>query len=586
MFFKFSHKNYLLLCFYIFVFAILFNISTKNVNLYNKNTIIPFTNFISSNQDVKSTNLSFNCIDELKSTNLKIGSIVSTSGYHFPNDGGAATYLITNNNIPENGSTIIGLKNGKKAEMQITNNTIIAEQCGAYGDGIHDDVTSLQNAFDSGYNVVLTAGKTYKIITNGLYFKNSLQLDGQNATLLISNDYSPSKSDFQNYFLRYCYGKQLSYINLSNINISIDFNNNRYLQKKFVVISPLYIDNVILENVNITTNETNNKIIGIYQDRGCSSFLLKDSKICINTSGEEGGALWIVSKSDEIFGTHNSINNGQIINSYLYSSTADEVLGIYGTNNMSLLISNSSIIGKIRAIGRTRPITVYSLGNNNALFNVIFDNCNISASCFNECESSYYDSVLGIGTNFPSNKINVTFNNCIINSTLSTPLLFPNGYASDSSQIQNFDALNESVKISFNSCQIEHASTITGGNINYFNTSKLYPISAWSCSFSDCHITCKTSFAYLHSPSQNYYVPSISLNNSIIEIKNAKNFICRSYLSAAMHLNLTNCSIITDKNAKFIWINNPNIITRNTQKNACDNIQIINSFHNNMLIQY
>ena len=109
-----------------------------------------------------------NTVEEMKSLNAIENSFVVTAGYHEINDDGGSLYkIIDDDNLTDNGSTIIELDNGLFAIL-IVETEVTPEQFGCYGDGVHDDTTALQNAIDSGYNII--ARNTYSI-TN-VYIKN------------------------------------------------------------------------------------------------------------------------------------------------------------------------------------------------------------------------------------------------------------------------------------------------------------------------------------------------------------------------------------------------------------------------------
>lgn len=81
---------------------------------------------------------------------LKVGQLVTTSGYREVNDGGGATYLITSNSDKvDNGGSVHVLKNGLRAEIVLALGEDINLKCfGLYGDGIHDDSPAFKRGFD------------------------------------------------------------------------------------------------------------------------------------------------------------------------------------------------------------------------------------------------------------------------------------------------------------------------------------------------------------------------------------------------------------------------------------------------------
>ena len=122
--------------------------------------------------------LAFDTVADMKaSTNLIDGSYAQTLGFHTINDGGGAIYKITNSGTA-NEMDVIAIDD-LYANL-VTGGIIKPEQVGAYGDGIHDDSTSIQKAFDSG-DLVEFSPKTYlcfSLVTN-----NALNIKGNGATL-------------------------------------------------------------------------------------------------------------------------------------------------------------------------------------------------------------------------------------------------------------------------------------------------------------------------------------------------------------------------------------------------------------------
>ena len=530
---------------------------------------------------------SFASVAELVEGQVTEGQVVSTLGYYQPGDGGAADYLITSNEKQADGFMCISLKNGLKAELQISNGSVIAEQFGAYGDGIHDDVVPLQKIIDLGYDLELTAGKTYKLISNGIYISNSTTIYGNDATILLDDSYAPQKGDFKYYCIRYQYGKRQNYFGIKDLKIQINFSDNRISGREFVGVSPLYIDTVSLDGLKVVTNDSNNCIICVWLDRGCSSFTLKNSHLENNTSGKTGGALWLTSKSDEIFGIYNAIDECLIQNTSLYATSGDEVLAIWGANDLNAVFDHCTIEGCIRAADRhTRPIVVTGGDTKGAEITVRFLDCGIKADCNDSVPSAFYDSLLGIGSQYASDVITVEFERCEIDSDVRGAMLFPSGYASDTSHVTEFDSENPTARIRFSQCDIATTHPITGSSMNYYNTAELYPSAAWNCEFEDCSIVCETALAYLYMPwSKEYFVPRIALESCQVVIRNAKDFICKGDRSAMVDLILTDTSIQAEGVAELFTEQTNTQSVIKTQKNAVHRVSADASYLNGERIQ-
>ena len=109
----------------------------------------------------------FNSVALMKEAPLEPGMVAMTTGYHNPNDGGAAVYNIraaVSGETYDNGSTIF-LDNGNVAEL-ITDGRVNVKQFGAYGNGTTTDDTAFQNiaTYASAKNLImLVLPATYKV---------------------------------------------------------------------------------------------------------------------------------------------------------------------------------------------------------------------------------------------------------------------------------------------------------------------------------------------------------------------------------------------------------------------------------------
>lgn len=123
----------------------------------------------------------YDTVADLKAdTKLKAGNHAQTKGYTTAGDGGHATYIIVDDNtLVDDGGSIHALTNGLFAVL-LNNEYVTPEMYGAYGDGVHDDSTAIQKAFDSG-KVVEFAPKTY--ICFSLKTNNALTIHGNGGTL-------------------------------------------------------------------------------------------------------------------------------------------------------------------------------------------------------------------------------------------------------------------------------------------------------------------------------------------------------------------------------------------------------------------
>lgn len=145
---------------------------------------------------------------------LKQGQHVKTRGYYSIHDGGSAEYYIVNevseNNYKEN------LENGLYAIL-IIDNYVTPEQFGAYGDGIHDDTTAIQNAFDSN-NVIMK--KSY-LISDSLTLPSNIVVDGYKTCEITNN------TDNYTFIFNGSSRVELKNIKRINCNYGVIFTGNR-----------------------------------------------------------------------------------------------------------------------------------------------------------------------------------------------------------------------------------------------------------------------------------------------------------------------------------------------------------------------
>ena len=156
----------------------------------------------------------FDSVADMKlATNLINGSYARTLGYYSANDGGEATYKITNNiSIGEYQETLTG----DLYATLITEDSCNVKQFGAYGDNTHDDTTSFTNAisFIKNHNL----GEL--IIPNGTYYiTDEIEIEELNNLTIncygtINRESSSSPKAF--IYMYNCNGIKINNLNLSS----------------------------------------------------------------------------------------------------------------------------------------------------------------------------------------------------------------------------------------------------------------------------------------------------------------------------------------------------------------------------------
>lgn len=129
----------------------------------------------------------YNTIADMKADNsLKTGMTVQTLGYYEINDGGGATYKITN--IESETDYQENLENGLYATLIIENETIYIKQFGAKGDGETDDSEAFQNALKcTGNNkktIIFNKSTGYKL-NRIFYLYSNTDINFNNQKILI-----------------------------------------------------------------------------------------------------------------------------------------------------------------------------------------------------------------------------------------------------------------------------------------------------------------------------------------------------------------------------------------------------------------
>lgn len=397
--------------------------------------------------------------------------------------------------------------------------TVSVDSYGAIGDGIHDDTVAIQKAFDSGYPVHFSPNKTYRLISNGLYIRNNLEIIGNHATLLIDDSYAPTNSDFHKRIFRHSYNTHNEYLHISDLTIDVKITAQRYTDTYLCVFQPTYINNISLNNFNIYIHPSKNSITAFWMDHGCDSLIVNNCTFTNETTFDEGGVLWLMTSDDKLFQTYTSIKESTFTNCTFKGTCGDEIIALYGTHSINSVFDNCTIIGNNKSPNSTRPITVFSDGEN-VFFNVTFNNCDINCSYNTDIDNCEYNSLLGVGSQYNSNYFNVCFNNCNINALVSSCLLYPNLLQANITNITSFDFWNHNINIFFNNSNIFCNRPISGSRINF--QQQMRNVLPMNFILSNCTVECSYAIALLTCINQNYksyyYTPLIGLIDNTITL--------------------------------------------------------------------
>lgn len=438
---------------------------------------------------------------------------------------------------------------------------VSVDSYGAVGDGIHDDSLAIQTAFDNNTYVSFTAGKTYKLISNGLYIRNNLVIEGNNSIILIDDSYNPNKKDFSKHIIRHAYNSQSNFLNINDLNIDVQIKHNTYSSNNgknyLCIFQPTYINNISLENVNINVCQSENKIINLWLDHGCDSFIMKNSTLKNFTTYKEGGVLWFMSSEDKLFNEYTDYKNIEIYNCTFEGICGDEIVSLYGSYSANASFEDCNIIGNNQSPNTTRPITIYSNGHN-TYYDVIFNNCYITCMYNTSIKNCSYDSFIGIGSNTSKNYFNINFNHCSINASVQNCLLYPNLIQKNITNIHTYNS-NPNVEINFSSCNIICDKPISGSCSQLIRETQ--DLIALGFNMNNCNIICNNSLAVLTPIWTNnnfyYYTPTINLEDNHIYIYNPTALFVSKYSNLDAIINISNNHINNN-------ISNSSCINQNT----------------------
>lgn len=124
---------------------------------------------VSSLQKSLQASLYCQTVDDMKKSGYNEGDVICTLGYHSINDGGGATYIIENNPTDiGNDMTVISLLTSDVLKARLVYDKFVSPiQCGAYGDGVHDDSKVIQALIDA--NIPLKFPKKIFCVDLSLY---------------------------------------------------------------------------------------------------------------------------------------------------------------------------------------------------------------------------------------------------------------------------------------------------------------------------------------------------------------------------------------------------------------------------------
>lgn len=329
----------------------------------------------------------FETVEAMTNANyLALGNIANTLGYHTSDDGGAASYIITQDGTAD-GYNVIALDNGLYANLVYTGNWTF-EMFGAYGDGTHDDTSAITTALE--YIEALTSDITIQEIQGyGTYFHNGFTVHPNRISIIHAtflNNSNPiviNASNEQAGLYRDIAGLSQCTINNVSSNSShtgIEFGSNA---------GKAMLDRCVINNFNIGVYFSNggyaSEISGC-QIRGCVTCIEYDK-------GSDAGEL-------------NKIKNSTIFNS---------TNGVVINKACTLSVINSSFDYLAKAFSISQNNTAITCINNHFETNKddIYFYATVPNIFWNMHGCTFYDAATL--TNALFNNGTIVFNSCIFN---------------------------------------------------------------------------------------------------------------------------------------------------------------------------
>lgn len=109
---------------------------------------------------VSASDVYYDSVADMKAALLSSGTVVHTSGFYAPDDGGGATYSVVASGTADNYFSF-QTASGTIAQLQVSDDTVNIRQIGAKGDGTADDTAAINAATQSTYGTVYAPSGTY-----------------------------------------------------------------------------------------------------------------------------------------------------------------------------------------------------------------------------------------------------------------------------------------------------------------------------------------------------------------------------------------------------------------------------------------
>ncbi len=125
----------------------------------------------------------FSSITELKNSSIETEAIVHTTGFYEENDGGAAKYYLTSDEITVDNMSVHLLKNGLKAVLIIENETLDIRQLGAKADFMSiktDNYNFIEKALEKA-SIILLGNINRYFVSKRIHLKSNVEIIGNGS---------------------------------------------------------------------------------------------------------------------------------------------------------------------------------------------------------------------------------------------------------------------------------------------------------------------------------------------------------------------------------------------------------------------
>ena len=296
--------------------------------------------------------VSLNTINDLKTSNLSLGTVVKTKGYNTIGDNGEAQYMITAKpNYPVDDIFVIAIQDGKFAQMVISPTSVINVACAGIfpNDTISEKLNKLINSANGKVSGIQFNSGTYYINSN-ISLRSLAYIGNGQTTLSVSPDYST-----QSYGI-FTNAAGQEYLGFESLKFEYNMTPSHLLANKASVLLALSdinlctINNCSFSAKNSASNTTSITLLWFRHSSKIQNVSITNSTFN-NLMGDSvtadtiirGGSIWFNGPPD----TYNSNFSGILIkNCNITHTTTDEAIAFWFGKFKNISIKDNIINSK------------------------------------------------------------------------------------------------------------------------------------------------------------------------------------------------------------------------------------------------